>query len=344
MRLLYGASVLVTFSLAAGCSRLGAQSAESLADRLRAAEQGSAIDAAGVAPWHLKLDVQLFDAKGKPSEQGTIEEWWLGKNFYKVTYTFPSYSSTEVRNRDGAYRTKDQSAQPGVLLDVLNQVVHPINLGDLDSTKPDLRKEKFGKLEEDCLMLDQPLKTVAYPPLGLFPTYCLDSGKDDLRVSTELGSITFIRNRVGRFQNRSVAVDLSGVSQGVTTVSAHVSSLSGTKLTEADFQPSPEMATAGLALVRMSGGMMAGAIVKKVPPVYPYEAKLHHVEGAVVLHAIIGTDGHVHSLHIVSTPDSDLAMAAIAAVKQWTYKPYLLNGLPTEVDTTVTVNFAFGPG
>jgi protein TonB len=48
-------------------------------------------------------------------------------------------------------------------------------------------------------------------------------------------------------------------------------------------------------------------------------------------------------MKLISTPDPDLAIAALAAVRQWTYKPYLLNGEPTELQTTITVNFNFGP-
>jgi protein TonB len=57
-----------------------------------------------------------------------------------------------------------------------------------------------------------------------------------------------------------------------------------------------------------------------------------------VLHAIIGKDGSIQSLQLISGP-KELAPAAWDAVKQWTYKPYLLNGEPTAVDTTIMVNF-----
>jgi protein TonB len=73
-------------------------------------------------------------------------------------------------------------------------------------------------------------------------------------------------------------------------------------------------------------------------PEYPHVAKVAHVEGTVVLEAVIGKDGAVKDLRAVSGPPM-LANAAIAAVKQWRYKPYYLNGQPTEVDTTIKVNF-----
>jgi protein TonB len=61
----------------------------------------------------------------------------------------------------------------------------------------------------------------------------------------------------------------------------------------------------------------------------------------VVLHALISKTGTIDNLSVVSGPEM-LRAAALDAVRTWRYKPYLLNGEPTEVDTTVTVNFNFG--
>ena len=92
---------------------------------------------------------------------------------------------------------------------------------------------------------------------------------------------------------------------------------------------------------RISGGVMAGSIITKTQPVYPPIAKAAHVSGTVTLHAIISKTGAIENLTVISGPQM-LVSAAMDAVKQWKYKPYLLNGEPTEVDTTVQVNFSFG--
>jgi protein TonB len=89
--------------------------------------------------------------------------------------------------------------------------------------------------------------------------------------------------------------------------------------------------------------VIAGNLLEKTTPVYPPIAKQAHVQGAVVLHAIIGKNGTIQNLTVISG-NAMLTQSAIDAVKQWRYKPYLLNGEPTEVDTTVTVNFSFGSG
>ena len=94
--------------------------------------------------------------------------------------------------------------------------------------------------------------------------------------------------------------------------------------------------------VRISGGVMAVNVLSKVDPMYPADARAAGVQGAVVLAATIGKDGSVQDLTVVSGP-APLAVAATDAVRQWTYKPYILNGQPTEVRTTITVNFNLAP-
>ena len=99
-----------------------------------------------------------------------------------------------------------------------------------------------------------------------------------------------------------------------------------------------EVPQATTATPRISGGVMAGQLLTKVPPVYPQAAKDNHVMGGVVLRAIISREGQVKSLTVISGPVA-LRDAAVDAVKQWTYKPFMLNGRATDVDTTITVNF-----
>ena len=91
--------------------------------------------------------------------------------------------------------------------------------------------------------------------------------------------------------------------------------------------------------VRISGGVMASQVLTRVNPTYPPEAKAKRISGTVVLSATIGSDGMVQDLSVISGPAA-LEEAALNAVKQWTYRPYVLNGNPVEVRTTVTVNFS----
>ena len=84
-----------------------------------------------------------------------------------------------------------------------------------------------------------------------------------------------------------------------------------------------------------------GLLIHKVTPEYPEIAKMAHQQGTVVLHAIIGRDGAIQQLQAVSGPPL-LVPAAVRAVQQWRYRPYILNGQPVEVETQITVNFRLG--
>jgi TonB family protein len=86
----------------------------------------------------------------------------------------------------------------------------------------------------------------------------------------------------------------------------------------------------------VSSAVMAENLLSKSVPVYPPAAKKAKVQGTVVLSAVIGKDGNIKSLRVLSGP-SELQQSALDAVRQWTYKPYLLNGDPIEVLTTVHV-------
>ncbi len=90
--------------------------------------------------------------------------------------------------------------------------------------------------------------------------------------------------------------------------------------------------------VKVRPDVMQNQIVRKVNPVYPVDAKKARIQGIVKLDAVIGTTGEVEQLKVISGPDQ-LQKSALDAVRQWTYKPFLLNGDPVEVKTTITVTY-----
>jgi protein TonB len=90
--------------------------------------------------------------------------------------------------------------------------------------------------------------------------------------------------------------------------------------------------------VRVSSMVVEGLLIKKTIPVYPPIAKASRTQGTVVLQASISRNGTIENLRVVSGSPM-LQQAAIDAVKTWLYRPYLLNGDPVEVETTVNVVF-----
>lgn len=95
--------------------------------------------------------------------------------------------------------------------------------------------------------------------------------------------------------------------------------------------------------MRIASRVADANLIHDVAPTYPPEAGRARIEGTVVLLAVIGKDGTVQDVRVESGLPL-LAQAAIDAVKQWRYRPYLLNGEPIEVDSQITINFTLSRG
>lgn len=120
---------------------------------------------------------------------------------------------------------------------------------------------------------------------------------------------------------------LGGVIGGIITSTSNLASI-------------PKMSTPVVLprRVRISQGVIKGMLIQKIEPNYPPIARSARIQGDVVLTAIISRSGDIENLALVSGHPM-LVPAAMEAVKQWHYRPYLLNGEPTEVETTITVTF-----
>ncbi len=93
-----------------------------------------------------------------------------------------------------------------------------------------------------------------------------------------------------------------------------------------------------LRTMKVSQGVSQGLIVKRVPPDYPMQARQLRLEGAVQVEATISKDGNVTNVKVLGGHPI-LARAATDAIKQWKYKPYMLNGTPVEIETQIIINF-----
>ena len=131
-----------------------------------------------------------------------------------------------------------------------------------------------------------------------------------------------------------------GVSKTVTqNVTLTVGSLMERVTVIAVGQPKPEPLPGVPQRIRVGGNVIAANLISQVKPVYPAGARDAGIEGTVHLQGLIGVDGVLLGLTPLNNIDTDLTAAALEAVKQWRYKPTLLNGMPVEVLTTIDVEF-----
>jgi periplasmic protein TonB len=136
---------------------------------------------------------------------------------------------------------------------------------------------------------------------------------------------------VPRSKTDNSVPDISAPSVDAVAASGSNGTLSN--LVASDSGPKPVLQT-----MSISQGVSQGLLVKKVQPTYPKSALTMRIEGAVELAATISKSGDISMVKVLKG-DPQLTAAAMDAVKQWKYKPYLLNGEPVEVTTQVTINF-----
>jgi TonB family protein len=137
-------------------------------------------------------------------------------------------------------------------------------------------------------------------------------------------------------------VDIAVASRGKDFVKIHtdlVEILTQTKT--ADFEPTADAVAAPARRINVSAGLMQGNLLTRMQPNYPVGALGRRVQGTVVLQGVISKTVHISELKVVSGPP-DLQDAAINAVRQWVYRPYLLNGEAVEVQTQINVVFSSG--
>lgn len=131
------------------------------------------------------------------------------------------------------------------------------------------------------------------------------------------------------------SVDLAGTGQ------SPLSALSSIGPAGPHVVAGPAGGRTGGSPLNVSTGVMAGRLLDPIRPEYPMIARISHSEGTVVVQAIISKSGKIESAQVVSGP-AILQAAALQAVREARYRPFLLNGQPTEVVTTVSIVFRLG--
>jgi len=303
-------------------------------------------------PWHLKASYQLYDEKGKPSEQGTFEYWWASPKVFRSSWTRPGASHTDWHTADGQQFSEaagerikyfEYRLQAGLLSPMPDS-------SDMDPAKfqLDLELTPHGKEETPCIMVAPIMPQrgqIQTAPMGLFPTYCFDPGLSALRAIGSFGTITTAFDSIVKFQNKYLPKEIAFYDGARKILIAKVDSITFLDPASSALTPPPMadyIKVSKVNRVALEPEAAQGILIRKHFPIYPRDAKHAGISGKVVLRAIIGTDGGIHELHVLSTPWPSLTSSALWAVSQWEYKPYLFNGEPVEVETTMTVIYTLG--
>ena len=313
-----------------------AQKPAALLDRLHEAAEATTLDAPGATPFHVKLSVEIFPQYGRAADKGTVEMWWNGPDEDRIVYDLSQYHATIARTATGMLRTGKAAEVPYIVDHMLAQFLHPVppamKESDFDLTPT---KVAIGKIKMDCIFT---VPSHAKPINSIGSTFCFDD-QTQLRVVQENPDQYNLRQQIGTLGKLQVpaALDYTYLHKGVAT--ARIDALSRQKmpykeaLETANLVPVPEP-------VRLPSHSLDKSLLHQQQPIYPAEAKSHRTTGTVLLHVIVGVNGKVRSLSLIGSPDDSLTGSAIDAVSRWVYSPYLVNGVPTEVDTTVATIYS----
>lgn len=255
------------------------------------------LDDPDLRPWHLKATFQVFDEHGNVENQGTYEKFWVGITKYKQSYASNKFTQTTF----GSEKSTMQTGSPGP---------GPWPLRGLGIIT--------GKWKSNT-------------PAG----ECTDDNRLQFTCSNPM-----------TYLDHAIPGDIEERLDGRLVLSAHVVSIESlTASDEVEFQPPPDAFRAQPnvggpesripAPIKISPDLAEQLLIKKVEPHYPPETNMR-VSGTVVLQATISRKGLIEALHVVSGP-AMLRGAAMDAVRQWIYKPYLQNNTPIEVQTTINI-------
>jgi len=298
-------------------------------------------------PWHLKATYQLYDDKGKPSEQGTYEYWWASPHVYRSSWKRGNASFTDWHTADDKHSYLESGGGFGLFEHKLETaLLDPLpKIADLDPAKYRLDREevKLGDTKFPCVMIVPIMPQhgqVQIVPLGLFPTYCFNHDIPVLQIRDSFGTVAEYLNRIAKVQGRYLPQDIKFFEGKQTVLSASVDQIEGISAADPSFTPAPTAIKPNSEKVQIAEAVMVGMLIKKQAPFYPQDAKDARVSGTVILQATIGRDGKIHDLRVLQTPWPSLAAASLISVSKWEYKPYMLNNEPVEVETTIKVIYA----
>jgi TonB family protein len=310
-------------------------------DLMLLAAKSNGLTGSDMQPWHLKATYTLYDDKGNTSDQGTYEELWAGPTKYKQIFAGLAFTQTDYGTEKGIFRSGVRQLPSNLIADIRRELIAPL------PDPPAIEHEVFDLQPRDSNGAKLLCTGVKNPSGGGNPvetglTYCLSADKPILRVAAYVREdMQALHNRILSFHGHFIAGDLQFVRSGKVALSAHLDSIELLNpVDDAVFIPAPD-ATPLPRRITISGGVAQGMLLKHVSPEYPLDAKLSGVQGIVVLQAMIGLDGRIKDLTVISGPPM-LRQAALAAVQTWLYRPYLLNGEKVEVNTTINVVFSLG--
>ncbi|HZB88258.1 MAG TPA: energy transducer TonB [Terracidiphilus sp.] len=289
-------------------------------------------------PWHLKATFQLYNEKGKPSEEGAFEEWWFSDKQYKVAYHSPSFNQEEYGTDQGVFRSGSTDWLAWPVSDIRDAIEHHIPpVSEMGDQIPEHVSLRLGADNLDCSAI--PSRNSNYVD-NKSTSFCFDPLHPILRYAHSFRLLTEITyDQISTFGELFIARNLRVFAEGAPVLSVHIDELESLHPNHISLLSPPADAVRGRKRIVHILSSNAPTPTYREPPKYPESAREDHTVGDVELVVRLGADGHVIDAHAVAGP-KELRKATVDAMRKWAYQPRVIDGEPVEFELVLTSNFA----
>ena len=307
-------------------------------------------------PWQFKASYQIYDQDGRAGEMGTYEYWWASPSVYRSTWKRGGRTESEWHTADGK---RFETSSGGVLhlfeTEFPKELLAPLpEAKDEDPRESWLKRDTipFGKVKAPCVeiigkrFVEQ--RGAAFPYTEALdnvkpPTYCFDPQQPILILKSLSAGVTESYGNFIGMQERDLPRSLIEAVNGRRILAVTVNAIGGLDPGDPALTPPADARTGEASTADVPVHVMNGQRIEGDNPIYPDEAKESNLSGTVMIEAQIGKDGRIHDMQVISSPGPLLTATSLKAVGKWEYKPYLLNGEPVDVRTTINVTYALRP-
>ena len=298
---------------------------------------------ANLKPWHMKVSFQLNDDKGSPVKEGVFEYWWASPKVYRSTWKVGDAVHSEWHTSDGSSLIQSTGEPLGIYEHWLQtSFLSPLpSAADLDPAKSIIVDHNPGSGGHSRCFMVVPAEITEPVAKKLmfatYPEYCVNNARPLLLGYYRLANQTVKCLNFTDLQGKTLP-RLMFITENLHTVlSAKLESVEAISEADAAFTPASDAIPVHAETVELSPSVASRLLVRQVPLTPPADAKV--LQGKVVLKTIIGPDGGVEDVRLISSTDPSLTLPAFRSVSQRQYKPYRVNGAPAPIETTVDVNF-----
>jgi len=321
MRLAVSMFLVLVFSGFALPSEKGQEGMEFLA---KAASLQS-LRSLGAKPFKLQVTIHAQGIVATPTD-GTYEEIWLSRDKWQRKISFPGFQQVEIGDTDSKWTSRNLDFEPEVAAVVSSAIQPRIELEPQEFVAG-VHKVKRDEMSVNCVRIG--LRKVDVREL------CFDSS--GLLITDEEGNKRFEFSDYLKAGDKMYPRHIRVLYRKKEVLVAHVDA------------PVPLADAGAIEFKRPPGAVQLTAcdkssieLANRVAPHYPEDARAKHIEGTVVMYALISGDGRIAKIQILESAGDSLDRAATEAIQQWTYKRVACTSDALPLETEVVVNFTLG--